>query len=250
MKSKKYKAIICDIDGTLIPNKEDGMPSKKVTDSVKKAGQKIHFGVATARPYFLIKHLVENLNLSGPSIIHGGAQIIDLPSGKILKEQKIAAEDILKAFKITQGMNLVLKIDEETESIEMPKNWIPHDIYGAYIQSLELKTAKILEKKLSNIPTISIHLVPSWYEGKIVLDISHASVGKQYAILEIAQILGIKTDEIIAVGDGYNDFPLLMACGLKVAMGNAVRELKDIADYIAPGVEEDGIVDVIEKFIL
>jgi len=66
----------------------------------------------------------------------------------------------------------------------------------------------------------------------------------------VAEILGIKTDEIIAVGDGYNDFPFLMACGLKVAMGNAVPELKAIADYIAPSVDEDGIVDVIERFIL
>ena len=62
--------------------------------------------------------------------------------------------------------------------------------------------------------------------------------------------LGINTHEIIGVGDGYNDFPLLMACGLKVAMGNAVEDLKAIADYIAPSVEEDGVADVIDKFIL
>lgn len=41
-----------------------------------------------------------------------------------------------------------------------------------------------------------------------------------------------------------------MACGLKVAMGNAVQDLKEIADYIAPSVDEDGIADVIEKFVL
>ena len=55
---------------------------------------------------------------------------------------------------------------------------------------------------------------------------------------------------MIGVGDGYNDFPLLMACGLKVAMGNAVPELKAIADYIAPTVADDGIVDVIKTFVL
>jgi HAD superfamily hydrolase (TIGR01484 family) len=246
---KKYKAIICDIDGTLILNDGVALPTQKVIEAVKRASQKIHFGVATARPYFLAKHITASLQLSGPSIIHGGAQIINLTSGKVLKEQKIASEDILKAFKITQEMNLVFKIDEEMESLEMPKNWHPHDILGAYIPALSLKLARLLEKKLSNIPTISVHLVPSWHKGKITVDISHASVGKQYAILEIAEILGIKTDEIIAVGDGYNDFPLLMACGLKIAMGNAVPELKAIADYIAPSVEEDGIVDVIEKFI-
>lgn len=45
-------------------------------------------------------------------------------------------------------------------------------------------------------------------------------------------------------------FLFLMACGLKVAMGNAVSELKTIADYIAPTIDEDGVADVIEKFIL
>ena len=52
------------------------------------------------------------------------------------------------------------------------------------------------------------------------------------------------------MGDGYNDFPLLMASGLKIAMGNAVPELKEIADFVAPTVEEDGVAVIIEKFIL
>jgi HAD superfamily hydrolase (TIGR01484 family) len=247
----KYKAIICDIDGTLMLNKKDALPSKKVINAVNKARRKIHFGVATARPYFIAKHIVEHLRLSGPSIISGGAQIIDLTSGKILKEQKIAAEDIFRIYAITEKMKLVLNIDTEITSIRMSKQWRPQDVLGAYVESLSIETANSLEKALSHISTISIHKPLTWGEtDKIDLSISHSSVGKQYAILEVAQILGIKTDEIIGVGDGYNDFPLLMACGLKVAMGNAVQELKDIADYIAPPVEEDGIVDVIEKFIL
>ena len=66
----------------------------------------------------------------------------------------------------------------------------------------------------------------------------------------IAKKLGISRKEIIACGDGYNDYPLLMAAGLKVAMGNAISDLKEIADYIAPPVQKDGVADVIEKFIL
>jgi len=250
MKSRRYKAIICDIDGTLIANQESALLSEKVINAVKTASRKIHFGVATARPYFLAKIIAEHLQLSGPSIIHGGAQIMDLTTGKILKEQKIAAQDILKAYAIAQKLNLRFLIDEETETIDMPKNWRPHDLLGAVCLSLDPKKADLLVDNWSRIQTISVHKIPSWEKGKVDVDISHTSVSKQYAILEVAEILGIKTDEIIAVGDGYNDFPLLMACGLKVAMGNAVPELKTIADYIAPSVEEDGIVDVIEKFIL
>ena len=73
---------------------------------------------------------------------------------------------------------------------------------------------------------------------------------KQHGILEVAKIMGISTHEIIGIGDASNDIPLLMACGLKVAIGNATEDVKAIADYIAPTVEEDGVADVIEKFIL
>lgn len=55
---------------------------------------------------------------------------------------------------------------------------------------------------------------------------------------------------MIGVGDGYNDYPMLEACGLKVAMGNAVDELKVIADIVAPSIEQDGLAKVIEDYYL
>ena len=61
--------------------------------------------------------------------------------------------------------------------------------------------------------------------------------------------MGIETHEIISIGDSYNDFPLLMASGLRVAMGNAFSDLKEIAHYIAPSVQQDGVADVIQKFV-
>jgi hydroxymethylpyrimidine pyrophosphatase-like HAD family hydrolase len=80
--------------------------------------------------------------------------------------------------------------------------------------------------------------------------ISNSLATKQHGIIEVARLLNISTKDIIGVGDGYNDFPLLLACGLKIAMGNANEELKKIADFVAPSVEEDGVATVIEKFIL
>ncbi|MDG7042371.1 MAG: HAD hydrolase family protein [Nitrososphaerota archaeon] len=62
--------------------------------------------------------------------------------------------------------------------------------------------------------------------------------------------LGIKKEETIGVGDFPNDLPLFKVSGLKVAMGNAVPDLKAIADYIAPTYEEDGVAEVLRKFIL
>ena len=66
----KYKALICDVDGTLIPNRKQGMPSKKVIAAIKKAQQVLHVGVATARIYNDVHHILHALKLSGPSIVH------------------------------------------------------------------------------------------------------------------------------------------------------------------------------------
>lgn len=105
-------------------------------------------------------------------------------------------------------------------------------------------------QKLSSITDITYHKTHHKDPEKFGVLINHIDATKQQGVFELEKRLGIARSEMIGVGDSYNDFPLLMACGLKVAMGNAIPELKEIADYIAPSVNEDGVVDVIEKFIL
>ena len=54
---------------------------------------------------------------------------------------------------------------------------------------------------------------------------------------------------MVGMGDSYNDYPLFTACGYKIAMGNAPDELKEIADFIAPTVENNGTVVALEHLI-
>ncbi|MDP2649766.1 MAG: HAD-IIB family hydrolase [bacterium] len=246
---KKYKALILDVDGTLIPNKRDGMPSEKVTKAINKASKLIHIGIASSRPYFLLKHIFGHLKLSGLSIMNGGAQIIDLNSKKILWERQIDRNDFKNICKILDQEKIPYFVHDGEKDIKIN----PETAQKAYnIVSIELENhqAELAMKKIAHISTVSIFKVPDWKEDKISFLISHSEATKQHAILKIAELLRINTREIIGVGDGYNDFPLLMACGLKIAMGNAVPDLKAIADYIAPTVEEDGVADVINKFVL
>lgn len=250
MRRKKYKALILDVDGTLIPNKRDGIPSQKVVEMIAKASKILHVGVATSRPYFLLSHIVDHLKLSGPSIIVGGAQIIDTTSKKILFEKPLLKEDVFKVTNILKTLPVSLTVFDSGKDIVVSQRYKPKNPLQLWIHGLISQKAEMYINKLSHIPTIDVQRLPSWKKDKIDIGINHASATKQHAIFEIAKLLNIETHEIIGVGDGYNDFPLLMACGLKVAMGNAVDELKAIADYIAPSVEEDGVAHVIEKFIL
>ena len=63
-------------------------------------------------------------------------------------------------------------------------------------------------------------------------------------------MLDIDPSQIIAAGDSFNDLPLLAACGAGIAMGDAPEELKAIADYVAPRVDEDGLAVALEDFVL
>lgn len=247
---KKYKALMLDLDGTTIPNSIDGMPSQKVTDAIAKACKKIHVGIASSRPRLWTTHITNHLSLTSPCIVDGGAQIIDPKTNKIFWEQSISKEDVRHIFTIAKSLNVEINVsDGDSHDISDIKD-IPDVVFDVFFKKLTDSKSEEITKRLSELNSISIHKMPAWGSGTPPLVVTHATATKQHAILTVAEILNIETHEIIGVGDGYNDFPLLMACGLKIAMGNAVPELKAIADYIAPTVDEDGVAWVIEKFII
>lgn len=239
-----------DVDGTLIALQLHARPSKKVISAIAKANKKIHVGLATSRPYSVLKDISDDLQLSGPSIILGGVQIMDMVSKKVVWERPINLNDfkdivnILKSFKV----NFIYQ-DKDTD-INFSDNSIVEKPLQIWVHATEDEPAEKIINDLTKISNIAVHKMVSWDLGKVDLTITHALATKQHGIFEVAKLLKIDTQDIIGVGDGYNDFPLLMACGLKVAMGNAVEDLKAIADYIAPPVEKDGAADVIEKFVL
>lgn len=248
----KYKAFLIDIDGTLVANNLKALPSSHTQEMIALARKKIHIGVATGRPRYLADNIINNLALSGPSIFSGGAQVMDTISGKIYYEQPILQEDMRRVYEIFRPHNIPLymtnpHIDKDMLLTDTTDTTGALDIFSP---SLLNEKADMMLDEISHIPTIAAHKSSSWDVGKVSVHITHASATKQHAVYEVAKVLGITNAEIITIGESYNDFPLLMAGGLKIAMGNAVPELKAIADYIAPSVYDDGVAHVIEKFIL
>ena len=75
-------------------------------------------------------------------------------------------------------------------------------------------------------------------------------VSKGKALEALASYLGIALTEVIAIGDGGNDISLLSKVGLAIAMGNAVNEVKAVADYVTLDVDHNGVAEAINKFLL
>lgn len=247
----KYKALFLDVDGTLMPNEIEALPSSRVTSAIAKIQDQIHVSIVTSRPLRLALPIMDHLNLSGPCVINGGTQIYDPVRKLVIKEKVLEPSSAKKAIEICLTYSQEVFANSGKQRIKCEKGMnIPKRLQNIYIPDiLDQDTALVLEE-LNLIENISAHKMPSWTKGFMSIDITHSNASKLHGITEVANLLKINTHEMIGVGDSYNDFPLLMACGLKIAMGNAVPELKAIADFVAPGVEEDGVVTVVEKFIL
>lgn len=105
---------------------------------------------------------------------------------------------------------------------------------------------QIHDAVLAELPT---ELVATYSSNRYV-EFNPAGVNKGTAMLELADKLGIAHDEVIAIGDNFNDLPMLQKAGLSVCVANGRDEIKAIADYVTENDNEHGAVaEVINKFI-
>ena len=80
----------------------------------------------------------------------------------------------------------------------------------------------------------------TWASTSIYVEVFSEKTSKGMALAALAERLGIKKEETACIGDGENDLPMFRAAGLKMAMGNAVPELREKADIILPSNRRGG----------
>lgn len=116
-------------------------------------------------------------------------------------------------------------------------------------------------RKLKNIPNIDILDVSHMSKKKIKLgtedielsyyytEITNQNVDKWYAIKKLIKINNIKEEEVIAVGDNMNDLMMIKNSGMGVAMGNSSPIIKDNANFITKGNDENGVAIALKNII-
>jgi Cof subfamily protein (haloacid dehalogenase superfamily) len=73
------------------------------------------------------------------------------------------------------------------------------------------------------------------------LEFMHPGANKARTLQRLAHQLGVPRERVLAIGDGNNDIPMLRWAGYAVAMGNAKPAVKEIAHYVAPPIEQNGL---------
>ena len=250
-----YRAIIFDLDGTAIPNAENGAPSPRLIEAVSKYREKIHLIAATGRTLPEALTVIQALGLTDPCIIMGGATTINPSNGQALTRTTLPPEsvqavlDILKAWPnhvYVRSDNIVAQDPINKASIGQDAR-LNHNVDMICVDAITDAELPTLKAQLEHHPKILVTTAPSWSTDHFLM-ISHRDATKEHAITQVLNRLGVPKTAAIGVGDGENDIHLFAAVGLKVAMGNATPHLKTAADITCASVDEDGLAEIIERF--
>lgn len=118
-------------------------------------------------------------------------------------------------------------------------------------QSIIKKLDKIEEIEVLDVSHMSRKMIQQGTEEIPIeyyyTEISSKNVDKWYAIEYLISKLGIKKEEVVAIGDNINDKKMIEEVGFGVAMGQSTPLLKEIANYITKSNEEDGVVVALDK---
>lgn len=274
MKEHKYKLVCIDLDGTLLSDdKKVSMENIKTIQEAIDNGIKIC--IATGRVYKFVDHIKDIISNEIEVIASNGALIV---KNKEIIFNPLTYKDVLKIKNLAKNYDLEVYLNTE-DTIISEKN-IPEDYtYKVTNKIFENKNKvnflenysfeklaednkyKILKVVLMNNKNVNeVRKIRDVLENTEQFEVcgsepqfcevNSKGISKGRAIEELAKELEISMDEVICIGDGGNDIEMLKIAGISVAMKNALKEVKELSDYITETNNKSGVAKAIKKLVL
>ena len=255
------KAVVLDLDGTLLDsNKRVSNRNIAAIKRLEKAG--IPVIIATARPPRTVKNLLpEEIKLSAVMIYYNGAMIV---SEKLKIKHHFSIESSVSSEIIDY---LIETEPNHWLSIEVKDNWYSlNDLdYTTFMKNTsnptrlnlaqlkEMHPTKILVSHLNSISSFvekfsnKVNMITT--DSNKLTQIMQLNISKEYAVSLVSDKLGISLKDMVVFGDDCNDIELFKVCGYPVAMGNAIKELKELAKEVTDINDNDGVAKTLETLI-
>ncbi|HOK63234.1 MAG TPA: Cof-type HAD-IIB family hydrolase [Soehngenia sp.] len=269
------KLVAIDMDGTLLNDR--GEVSSETIEALKAAQRKnVEIVISTGRVLKSALYFGEKLGLKSHTIASNGAIITDRdlriiynsPLDKqtiktvveIAKEENIYfhfynentyfsnkyIKEIDKYYNSSKerlkGQNINFELFDDVDEIINQKDI---NIYKFLFIDDDLDKLNKVRDRLRKIEGVNISK-----SGINNIELTRRDVSKGQALQYVSSLLGIEKSEIMSIGDNDNDLSMLERAGISVAMGNAEKEIKEIADFVTKTNNEDGVAYAFRKFIL
>lgn len=274
------KAVFFDIDGTLL-NK-----NSKVLESTRKAIREmkshgIIVGLATGRSPIYVQDLMQNLALD-VAITYNGQYVIT--RDKVILAKPFSKQPILHLAEFASVNRREMTFGTSTEMVgsrliafgstnaaRFISNYVPRSFSGGLKTSFQKIVRNIKIKNYRNSPVlrepiyqVTMVATPSEQEefekefpectftrsNSYSVDIIPKGGSKLRGIEVAARYFDISIDEVMVFGDSHNDMEMISGVGVGVAMGNAERDVKAVADFVTQTNEKDGIAIALKHYDL
>lgn len=251
------KAIFFDVDGTLYSHRSGKVPESTVRALEKLREKGILVFLATGRHFSEIDGFpVGKLLFDGYVMLTG--QICTDGERKMIHGNPITREDAPYLFQAFEKKEIPVTFVEKdrmyinfvNEAVVQAQKEVstPVPKVGSYngetIYQIICYGDRGFEKELAlKIPECKL---TRWCPYGV--DIVSKEGGKMAGIQKMLEFYDLSREEIMAFGDGDNDIDMLQFAQIGVAMGNAEEEVKEAADHVTDGIDEDGILHALQHF--
>lgn len=242
-----------DLDDTLL--RTDKSISPHSIDALRRwfeAGHEVI--VATGRPPRQVDAVIPDLLRTAPRIVYNGAQLID--AGTVTYRNEISIADARHVIAWTQCCRpdwvVGLEINDQlyvNRPTNKPGHWVVEDLQSVCDQPAAKVLFLFTEKRhdfaplLDALPPTTRVLISPKFA---MIQLCGHTTDKVDALQFLLQQRGLTLGEVAAIGDDVNDIEMVRMAGVGIAMGNAVDEVRAVADWIAPTNDEDGVAVAIE----
>ncbi len=271
MRKINYSLIVSDFDGTLA--REDLTVSeatkKKIEDYRKQGG---HFAISTGRLPAAILSKAKNLGLKGAVACCHGALIMDIESGETIYGNFIPNAEAVEICERLESFGLHVQVYSQWEYYSNKDNdklaWYERLTDTKAILALEKPISEILKETGINVCKFIIIVEPEENESvfsllekenfkgctitkssSVLVEVVNSNASKGTALEFLARFYGAPLEKTVAVGDQWNDLPMIEKAGLGIAVQNADEKLKQAANVVCDYTnEEDAIATIIDQY--
>ncbi len=262
----KYRLVASDMDGTLLTT--DKKISARNFEAIRRASEMgCLFCLCTGRTLVGISSYVKELGIDSPIISANGA-VVAMPDGEILYEFEMSSESARTLYGYAKKLDVTVclwsknllyanRIDRYVEHYEKVMG-VKAELFDNIEPIVEKGVLKMIwYAEPERMPELHAFLQENcpkdnnWANSTPrMIEFNDVRTSKATAMAYIGEKYGIKQEEMIAIGDNYNDLPMLEYAGLSVAMGNAPDEIKEKSDFVTDTNDNDGVGKALERFVV
>lgn len=256
--------VACDLDGTLLG--ADGRVSRPVRKAVERAlDAGIWVLAVTGRPWQWTIDIARAHRLLPVAVVSNGAAILEVESGEVRPTGLADGAVVGLMERIRARVPGVSFAVDGVQTMGHEPTFFDSTYFGGrdvHVGDLtELVASDVIKLicRVDGMPAIDLAAmldadvtdgvaVPYHGAGEWV-ELLPDGVSKASGLAAVCERLGVGRDDVVAVGDSWNDIPMIEWAGCGVAMGHAAPHVVAVADRVVPGVDDDGVAVLLDDLL-